>query len=85
MTVVDNRLPLPSRNEPLDYTPQPCSGVTLPVAGATPRRCPRKRLTSSALVWQELLHQVARLIRQVRNPDTIQVILQIRPACVPRF
>ena len=35
---VDNRLPVPSRNDPLEYNLQPCCGVALPVAGATPRR-----------------------------------------------
>lgn len=35
-TVVDNRLPAPSRNGPLDYNLLPCCGVALPVAGATP-------------------------------------------------
>jgi hypothetical protein len=35
-TVVDNRLPAPSRNGPLDYIPFPRCGVALPVAGATP-------------------------------------------------
>jgi hypothetical protein len=37
-TVVDNRLPALSRNDPFDYNLQPCCGVALPVAGATPRR-----------------------------------------------
>ena len=36
--MVDNRLPAPSRNDPLNYNPLPCCGVALPVAGATPRR-----------------------------------------------
>jgi hypothetical protein len=35
-TVVDNRLPAPSRNDPPDYNPYSCCGVALPVAGATP-------------------------------------------------
>jgi len=37
-TVVDNRLPAPSRNDPHDCNLQSCCGVALPVAGATPRR-----------------------------------------------
>lgn len=35
-SVVDNRLLAPSRNDPFGYNPQPCIGVELPVAGATP-------------------------------------------------
>jgi hypothetical protein len=43
-TVVDNRLPAPSRNDPRNHKPLPCSGVALPVAGATPRRSAKNRL-----------------------------------------
>jgi hypothetical protein len=41
--VVDNRLPAPSRYDPLDFNLQPCCGVALPVAGATPRRSPEMK------------------------------------------
>ncbi len=34
--VVANRLPSPSQNDPLDYNLQPCCGVAIPVAAATP-------------------------------------------------
>jgi hypothetical protein len=32
-TVVDNRLPDPSRNDPHNYNLSPCFGVALPAAG----------------------------------------------------
>jgi len=41
-TVVDDRLPAPSRNDPLGYNHQPFCGVVLPVASATPRRWAEK-------------------------------------------
>ena len=49
--MVYNRLPAPSRNDPLYCNPQPCCGVALPVAAATPRRSPNMKTLILALAF----------------------------------
>ena len=49
-TVVDNRLPAPCRSELLNYNPQPCCGVALPVAGATPLTFGKNMLPAALIV-----------------------------------
>jgi hypothetical protein len=41
-TVVDKRLHALSRYDPLNFNTQPCCGVALPVAAATPLRSAKK-------------------------------------------
>lgn len=52
--VVDNRLPAPSRNDPLDYNSLPCCGVALPVVGATPRHSAKKMKIALASICSVL-------------------------------
>jgi len=86
--VVDNRLPAPSRNDPLDYNLEPCCGVALSVVGATPCRsstrkidkpyslCEVLHMPSNLSIDDKLLEKALKIGRGRTKKDTVNEALR---------